>query len=142
MVLGASGFNAVCSCVPKDDASRDSCSAVQLAGASLPYSLAAAVVWCVVICWLQGGVTHFDHLQWMQFCSFGNCALGQPADVSFLLITVLLLLLLCGVVCGVVICWLQGGATHFDHLGISVQPQQGMALLFFPSYANGTADPR
>jgi hypothetical protein len=37
---------------------------------------------------------------------------------------------------------LQGGATHFDHLGISVQPKQGMALLFFPSYANGTADPR
>lgn len=36
----------------------------------------------------------------------------------------------------------QGGATHFDHLGISVQPRQGMALLFFPSYANGTADPR
>jgi hypothetical protein len=78
----------------------------------------------------------------MQFCSFGDCAVRQPADVSFLLTTVLLLLLLCGVVCGVVICWLQGGATHFDHLGISVQPQQGMALLFFPSYANGTADPR
>eukprot|EP00878_Enallax_costatus_P005814 GHUV01006101.1.p2 GENE.GHUV01006101.1~~GHUV01006101.1.p2 ORF type:complete len:311 (+),score=106.74 GHUV01006101.1:1476-2408(+) len=36
----------------------------------------------------------------------------------------------------------QGGATHFDHLGISVQPKQGMALLFFPSYANGTSDPR
>eukprot|EP00879_Flechtneria_rotunda_P017190 GHRR01018004.1.p1 GENE.GHRR01018004.1~~GHRR01018004.1.p1 ORF type:complete len:472 (+),score=146.34 GHRR01018004.1:264-1679(+) len=36
----------------------------------------------------------------------------------------------------------QGGATLFDHLGISIQPKQGMALLFFPSYANGTADSR
>lgn len=39
-------------------------------------------------------------------------------------------------------CCLQGGATHFDHLGVSVQPRQGMALLFFPAYANGTPDAR
>jgi len=36
----------------------------------------------------------------------------------------------------------QGGATHFDHLGVSIQPRQGMALLFFPAYASGTPDAR
>lgn len=36
----------------------------------------------------------------------------------------------------------QGGATHFDKLGLSVQPRQGTALLFFPSFADGTPDAR
>lgn len=36
----------------------------------------------------------------------------------------------------------QGGATHFEHLAISVQPQCGKALLFFPSFADGTPDAR
>lgn len=39
-------------------------------------------------------------------------------------------------------CPLQGGETRFDHLGLSVRPCQGMALLFFPSFADGVPDDR
>ena len=35
-----------------------------------------------------------------------------------------------------------GGMTHFDCLGLSIQPQCGKALLFFPAFADGTPDPR
>ena len=34
----------------------------------------------------------------------------------------------------------QGGATHFPNLNIKVQPQQGMALVFFPSTVDGLLD--
>lgn len=37
---------------------------------------------------------------------------------------------------------MQGGATRFDVLNLAVQPQKGKALLFFPSFADGTSDPR
>lgn len=37
---------------------------------------------------------------------------------------------------------LQGGATRFEHLNLAVQPRKGMALLFFPSFADGTPDDR
>eukprot|EP00891_Asterochloris_glomerata_P007414 jgi/Astpho2/7414/Aster-01999 len=36
----------------------------------------------------------------------------------------------------------EGGATTFHHLGVSVQPSRGMALLFFPALADGTPDAR
>ncbi|KAL4440643.1 hypothetical protein ABPG77_000352 [Micractinium sp. CCAP 211/92] len=36
----------------------------------------------------------------------------------------------------------QGGATRFDLLNLAVQPEKGKALLFFPAFADGTADPR
>eukprot|EP00197_Chlamydomonas_leiostraca_P008623 CAMPEP_0202859306 /NCGR_PEP_ID=MMETSP1391-20130828/1480_1 /ASSEMBLY_ACC=CAM_ASM_000867 /TAXON_ID=1034604 /ORGANISM="Chlamydomonas leiostraca, Strain SAG 11-49" /LENGTH=446 /DNA_ID=CAMNT_0049538329 /DNA_START=155 /DNA_END=1495 /DNA_ORIENTATION=+ len=36
----------------------------------------------------------------------------------------------------------EGGATRFDHLGIQVQPKQGKALLFFPSFGDGRHDER
>lgn len=36
----------------------------------------------------------------------------------------------------------QGGATRFEHLNLAVQPRKGMALLFFPSFADGTPDDR
>ncbi|GLC36825.1 hypothetical protein PLESTB_000779000 [Pleodorina starrii] len=35
-----------------------------------------------------------------------------------------------------------GGATRFDHLGLAVRPAKGKALLFFPAFADGTADCR
>ena len=35
-----------------------------------------------------------------------------------------------------------GGATVFDHLGISVRPKQGRALLFFPAGVDGKLDKR
>lgn len=35
-----------------------------------------------------------------------------------------------------------GGVTHFDRLHLSIQPQCGKALLFFPAIADGTPDPR
>ena len=35
-----------------------------------------------------------------------------------------------------------GGATHFDRLDVSIQPECGKALLFFPAFADGTPDPR
>lgn len=37
---------------------------------------------------------------------------------------------------------LQGGATRFDMLNLAVRPEKGKALLFFPSFADGTSDPR
>ena len=37
---------------------------------------------------------------------------------------------------------LQGGATHFERLNISVQPKCGKALLFFPAFMDGNPDPR
>lgn len=36
----------------------------------------------------------------------------------------------------------EGGATCFDQLGLAVRPQRGTALLFFPSFANGSPDAR
>lgn len=36
----------------------------------------------------------------------------------------------------------QGGATRFDLLNLAVQPEKGKALLFFPAFADGTADAR
>jgi collagen type III alpha len=36
----------------------------------------------------------------------------------------------------------QGGATRFDMLDLAVQPEAGKALLFFPAFADGTADAR
>jgi hypothetical protein len=36
----------------------------------------------------------------------------------------------------------HGGATVFEQLGVSVQPACGKALIFFPAFANGTADSR
>lgn len=36
----------------------------------------------------------------------------------------------------------EGGATHFGHLGLTVRPERGAALLFFPAFADGTPDPR
>jgi len=36
----------------------------------------------------------------------------------------------------------QGGMTHFDRLGLSIKPQCGKALLFFPAFSDGTPDPR
>ncbi|KAL6765838.1 hypothetical protein V8C86DRAFT_2450273 [Haematococcus lacustris] len=37
----------------------------------------------------------------------------------------------------------EGGATQFDHLGpLSVQPEEGKLLLFFPGFADGRPDPR
>lgn len=35
-----------------------------------------------------------------------------------------------------------GGTTHFDRLDVSIQPECGKALLFFPAFADGTPDPR
>ena len=35
-----------------------------------------------------------------------------------------------------------GGRTHFDRLDVSIQPECGKALLFFPAFADGTPDPR
>ena len=37
---------------------------------------------------------------------------------------------------------LQGGATHFELLNISVKPKCGKALLFFPAFMDGNPDPR
>ena len=37
---------------------------------------------------------------------------------------------------------LQGGATHFERLNISVKPKCGKALLFFPAFKDGNPDPR
>ena len=36
----------------------------------------------------------------------------------------------------------SGGATAFRHLGLQVQPEIGKALLFFPSYIDGSQDDR
>ncbi len=36
----------------------------------------------------------------------------------------------------------QGGMTYFDRLGVSIKPQCGKALLFFPAFSDGTPDPR
>lgn len=36
----------------------------------------------------------------------------------------------------------EGGSTFFHWLGISVRPQKGKALIFFPSFANGLPDDR
>lgn len=36
----------------------------------------------------------------------------------------------------------EGGATRFDYLGLSVSPTEGQALLFFPSFSDGTPDAR
>jgi hypothetical protein len=36
----------------------------------------------------------------------------------------------------------SGGGTHFLHLGVTVRPRQGRALLFFPAKADGSADAR
>ncbi len=36
----------------------------------------------------------------------------------------------------------EGGMTHFDRLGVSIKPQCGKALLFFPAFSDGTPDPR
>ena len=36
----------------------------------------------------------------------------------------------------------DGGSTRFDALNLAVQPQRGTALLFFPSFADGTPDAR
>ncbi|KAL3152904.1 hypothetical protein ABBQ38_012210 [Trebouxia sp. C0009 RCD-2024] len=35
-----------------------------------------------------------------------------------------------------------GGTTHFNRLDVSIQPECGKALLFFPAFADGTPDPR
>ena len=35
-----------------------------------------------------------------------------------------------------------GGKTHFDRLGVSIQPECGKALLFFSAFADGSWDPR
>ena len=37
---------------------------------------------------------------------------------------------------------LNGGATHFERLDVSIQPEVGKALLFFPAFSDGTPDPR
>ena len=37
---------------------------------------------------------------------------------------------------------MQGGATTFEQLGVSVQPSQGSALVFFPAFKDGRPDPR
>jgi hypothetical protein len=76
-------------------------------------------------------------VEWMRLASFVGCAVLQLANM-----VLAYNFIAAAAAVWFVAVWLQGGATHFDHLGISVQPQQGMALLFFPSYANGTADPR
>ena len=34
------------------------------------------------------------------------------------------------------------GATYFNRLGVRVKPKRGMALVFFPSFANGYMDRR
>jgi len=36
----------------------------------------------------------------------------------------------------------EGGGTHFDHIGITIQPRKGRAMMFFPGMADGTNDPR
>lgn len=36
----------------------------------------------------------------------------------------------------------SGGATHFGRLNVSIQPEIGKALLFFPAFSDGTPDPR
>jgi hypothetical protein len=36
----------------------------------------------------------------------------------------------------------EGGETVFDWLGLSITPQKGKALIFFPSFANGLPDDR
>jgi hypothetical protein len=36
----------------------------------------------------------------------------------------------------------KGGETRFDHLGLSLGPSEGRALLFFPSFSDGTPDAR
>ncbi|GAB4823099.1 hypothetical protein N2152v2_010145 [Parachlorella kessleri] len=36
----------------------------------------------------------------------------------------------------------EGGATRFNQLDLAVRPRKGMALLFFPSFADGTPDAR
>lgn len=36
----------------------------------------------------------------------------------------------------------EGGTTLFDWLGVSVKPEKGKALIFFPSFANGLPDDR
>eukprot|EP00747_Dinoflagellata_sp_TGD_P043442 gnl/TRDRNA2_/TRDRNA2_142696_c0_seq4.p1 gnl/TRDRNA2_/TRDRNA2_142696_c0~~gnl/TRDRNA2_/TRDRNA2_142696_c0_seq4.p1 ORF type:complete len:340 (+),score=38.57 gnl/TRDRNA2_/TRDRNA2_142696_c0_seq4:107-1021(+) len=37
---------------------------------------------------------------------------------------------------------LHGGETRFEHLGVSIRPTAGTALLFFPAFANGSSDVR
>jgi len=37
---------------------------------------------------------------------------------------------------------LRGGCTRFDSLDLDIEPCPGRALLFFPAFADGTADPR
>lgn len=39
-------------------------------------------------------------------------------------------------------CAPQGGATRFDHLGLSAQPRKGTLLVFFPGFADGLPDSR
>ncbi|KAK9802979.1 hypothetical protein WJX73_002886 [Symbiochloris irregularis] len=36
----------------------------------------------------------------------------------------------------------EGGGTYFEHLDLRVQPRKGMALFFFPAFADGTPDDR
>ena len=37
---------------------------------------------------------------------------------------------------------MKGGSTRFDTLDLEIEPCPGRALLFFPAFADGTADPR
>jgi hypothetical protein len=63
----------------------------------------------------------------------GDCAPGQRV---FLDATLAIL------AAAVRLCYCAGGSTRFDVLGLDVQPKQGKALLFFPSFSNGVPDKR
>jgi prolyl 4-hydroxylase len=36
----------------------------------------------------------------------------------------------------------RGGHTHFKHMDLSIPPEQGSALVFFPAYSDGKLDTR